>query len=142
MEPFTNVYIEDKLMYYGISTKRSLYPSWWFKDAILSSVNLNSLDIKKSSKKYLPYYIGGHGKECIGEAVMACDEGFDGVIQIFPFGCMPEIVTKSILPTISRDKNTPIMTLVVDEMTGEAGYVTRIEAFLDLLERRRGKCII
>jgi predicted nucleotide-binding protein (sugar kinase/HSP70/actin superfamily) len=27
--------------------------------------------------------------------------------------------------------------LVVDEMTGEAGYVTRIEAFIDMLERRK-----
>jgi len=50
---------------------------------------------------------------------------------------MPEIVSKSILPTISNDKDFPIMSLVVDEMTGEAGFVTRIEAFLDLLERRR-----
>ncbi len=52
-------------------------------------------------------------------------------------GCMPEIVSKSILPKISRDKDFPILTLVVDEMTGEAGYVTRIEAFVDLLERRK-----
>ena len=29
------------------------------------------------------------------------------------------------------------MSLVVDEMTGEAGLVTRIEAFIDLLERKR-----
>ena len=34
------------------------------------------------------------------------------------------------------------MTLVVDELTGEAGYVTRIEAFIDLLERRNRRCII
>lgn len=52
-------------------------------------------------------------------------------------GCMPEIVSKSILPTISKDRNFPILTLIVDEMTGEAGYITRIEAFLDLLERRK-----
>jgi predicted nucleotide-binding protein (sugar kinase/HSP70/actin superfamily) len=52
-------------------------------------------------------------------------------------GCMPEIVAKAILPAISNDKDFPIMTLVVDEMTGEAGYVTRIEAFIDMLERRK-----
>jgi predicted nucleotide-binding protein (sugar kinase/HSP70/actin superfamily) len=28
---------------------------------------------------------------------------------------------------------------VVDEMTGEAGYITRIEAFLDMLEAKRRK---
>lgn len=31
----------------------------------------------------------------------------------------------------------PILTLLIDEMTGEAGYITRIEAFIDMLKRRR-----
>ncbi|MDF2840693.1 MAG: 2-hydroxyglutaryl-CoA dehydratase [Clostridia bacterium] len=137
IEPFSNLYIEDKLMDYGISTKRMLTPSWWLKNLVLSPMNMNQLDIKKKSKEYLPMMIGGHARECIGEAVLAYEEGFDGAIQIFPMGCMPEIVSKAILPKISKDKDFPIMTLVVDEMTGEAGYVTRIEAFVDLLERRK-----
>ncbi|MCT8975460.1 2-hydroxyglutaryl-CoA dehydratase [Clostridium sp. CX1] len=137
IEPFSNLYIEDKLMDYGVSSKRHLSPSWWFKNTTLSTIKMQSLDIRRASKDYLPLYIGGHARECIGEAVLAQEKGFDGAIQIFPMGCMPEIVCKSILPSISRDKDFPILTLVVDEMTGEAGYITRIEAFLDLLERRK-----
>ncbi|WP_326909075.1 2-hydroxyglutaryl-CoA dehydratase [Sedimentibacter sp. MB31-C6] len=137
IEPFSNLCIEDKLMDYGVSTKRKLTPSWWIKNTALSPTKLNSIDIKKGSKEYLPLYIGGHARECIGEAVLAYEDNFDGAIQIFPMGCMPEIVSKSILPTISKDKDFPIMSLVVDEMTGEAGYITRIEAFIDLLERRQ-----
>jgi predicted nucleotide-binding protein (sugar kinase/HSP70/actin superfamily) len=137
LEPFTNLYIEDKLMDYGVSTKRRLTPSWWLQNMILLPTKLNSLDIKRGAKEYLSLNIGGHARECIGEAVLAHEEGFDGAIQIFPMGCMPEIVSKSILPSIAKDKDFPIMTLVVDEMTGEAGYVTRVEAFVDLLERRR-----
>jgi predicted nucleotide-binding protein (sugar kinase/HSP70/actin superfamily) len=100
-------------------------------------MGINSKDIRRASKEYLPLCVGGHARECIGEAVLAQQEGFDGAIQIFPMGCMPEIVAKSILPAISKEKDFPIMTLVVDEMTGEAGYITRIEAFIDLLERRK-----
>lgn len=137
IEPFSNLYIEDKLMDYGVSSKRTLSPSWWVKNTALSPLKINSLDIKKASKKYLPLCIGGHARECIGESVIAKNEGFDGAIQIFPMGCMPEIVSKAILPTVSKDLNMPIMSLIVDEMTGEAGYITRIEAFIDLLERRR-----
>jgi len=33
------------------------------------------------------------------------------------------------------------MTLIVDEMTGEAGYITRIEAFIDMLERRKNNVL-
>ncbi|QCX34555.1 2-hydroxyglutaryl-CoA dehydratase [Caloramator sp. E03] len=137
IEPFSNLYIEDKLMDYGVSTKRVLTPSWWVKNTFLSPLKINSLDIKSASKNYIPLCIGGHAMECVGESVIAKNEGFDGVIQIFPMGCMPEIVSKAVLPSISKDLDIPIMSLVVDEMTGEAGYVTRLEAFIDLLERRR-----
>jgi len=137
IEPFSNLYIEDKLMDYGVSTKRNLSPSWWVKNMTLSPFKLNSLDIRRASREYLPLYIGGHARECIGEVILAKEQEFDGAIQIFPMGCMPEIVSKAILPSISKDKDFPILTLVVDEMTGEAGYITRIEAFLDLLERRK-----
>lgn len=137
IEPFSNLYIEDKLMDYGISTKRMMTPSWWVGNTALSPLKLNSPGIRIASRDYLPYYIGGHARECVGEAVLSWKNGFDGAIQIFPMGCMPEIVSKAILPTIARDKDFPILSLVVDEMTGEAGYVTRLEAFADMLERRR-----
>lgn len=141
IEPFSNLYIEDKLMDYGVTTKRMLTPSWWVKDTLLKSFKLNSINIRRASKEYLPLYIGGHARECIGEVLIAEKEKFDGAIQIFPMGCMPEIVSKAILPAISSDKDFPIMTLVVDEMTGEAGYITRIEAFVDMLERRKNNVL-
>lgn len=137
IEPFSNLYIEDKLMDYGVCSKRRLSPSWWVKDTMLKPFKMNSLNIKKAGRNYLNLGIGGHARECIGEAVLSKMENFDGAIQIFPMGCMPEIVSKAILPSISKYEDFPIMSLVVDEMTGEAGYVTRIEAFLDLLERRK-----
>lgn len=141
IEPFSNLYIEDKLMDYGISTKRLMTPSWWVGNTLMSPTRLNSLSIKKASRDYLPYNIGGHARECVGEAILSWKSGFDGAIQIFPMGCMPEIVSKAILPTIARDKDFPILSLVVDEMTGEAGYITRIEAFVDMLERRRSHAV-
>lgn len=137
IEPFSNFYIEEKLMDYGVSSRRMLSPSWWVKDMVMKPVKLNSININKASKEYLPYGVGGHGKECIGEAVLAKSCGMDGIIQIFPLGCMPEIIAKSILPTIQRDKDLPIMSLIVDEVAGEAGYITRVEAFLDMLQSRK-----
>lgn len=142
IDPLSNLFIEDKLMDYGVSTKRTLSPSWWVKSFLLMPDKLSSLNIKRASKEYISLGIGGFSRECIGEAILAKEEGFHGAIQIFPIGCMPEIVSKSILNSVSRDKNFPIMSLVVDEMTGEAGYITRIEAFVDLLERRQEECII
>ena len=137
IEPFSNMFIEDKLMELGASTTRHLTPSWWLRDLVLKPVKLNSPSIKVLSRKYLGANVGGHARETIAHVVQAEREGMDGVIQVFPLGCMPEIVAKSIMPVIQKDTGLPIMTLVVDEVTGEAGYCTRIEAFLDMLEARK-----
>ena len=36
-----------------------------------------------------------------------------------------------------RDSNIPILHLAIDEHAGEAGMITRVEAFVDVLEMRR-----
>lgn len=137
IEPCCNIHIEDKLYELGISMKRVLRPSWWVKYTLPKPLGLQSKMLIETAKDYLPLNVGGYARETIGEAILANNNAFDGAIQIFPVGCMPEIVAKSILPKVADDYDFPIMTLIVDEMTGEAGYNTRIEAFVDMLERRK-----
>jgi predicted nucleotide-binding protein (sugar kinase/HSP70/actin superfamily) len=132
-EPYANLNIEERLMRVGVSTERLLTPSWWLKDLALKPLHLNSPEVKRESGPLLPVSVGGHARETIAHAIRARKAGMDGVIQIFPMGCMPEIVAKAVLP----HTGLPVLTLVVDEMTGDAGYDTRIEAFLDMLEARR-----
>ncbi len=139
IEPFSNLYIEERLMDYGVCSSRLITPSWWLRDLVLKPVKLNSPCVRRASKKYLPFGVGGHGRETVAHAVLSQRKKFDGAIQIFPLGCMPEVVTKSVLPTLSKNINFPVLSLVMDEMTGDSGYVTRIEAFLDMLESKRKK---
>ena len=54
-----------------------------------------------------------------------------------PAGCMPEIVGHAAIDKISEEKGINTLSLVYDEMSGEAGYMTRLEAFFDMLERKR-----
>jgi len=86
---------------------------------------------------YLGHYVGGHGVKSVGHTAALGRAGFDGMVHLFPFTCMPEIVARSILPAVSRDTGIPVLSLACDEQTGEAGMATRLEAFVDLLEYRR-----
>ena len=86
--------------------------------------------------------IGGECIETIGDTVYAAKHGIDGIIHISPFSCMPEIVAQNILPKVSKNENIPVLSLVLDEQTGKAGYITRIEAFIDLIKRRQQKYAI
>lgn len=139
IEPFVNLYVEEKLGDLGVEVDRSMTISQWVKTNIFGKlIGFNNEKIlDKAAEPYLKTMIGGHARQCLGNAVLYSRQGYDGVIQLLPFSCMPEIVASSILPTLSRNENISYMTLVLDELTGESGYLTRLEAFVDMLDRRR-----
>jgi len=139
IDPFANFYLESKLGNMGIEVDRYVTVSGWIIEHMLKNILpvKKDLDFSEAAKPYLGRMIGGHAQETVGNAVLYAKKGYDGVIQIYPLTCMPEIVAQSILPSIERDYDIPILTLIIDEMTGEAGYMTRIEAFVDLLNKRR-----
>ena len=139
LENFVNLGLEKHLGRMGVEAKRSIYLSEWINDHIFKGVlQLKSnKTLRKLASPYLNHFVGGHGWETVGSTVEAARDGADGVIQVAPLTCMPEIVAQAILPEISKDKNIPVMTLYVDEQTGEAGLVTRLEAFVDMIKRRK-----
>ena len=55
---------------------------------------------------------------------------------------MPEIMSQNIFPKMREDVNLPILSLITDEQTGRAGYITRLEAFVDLMRRKKMKAKI
>lgn len=140
LEPFANYDIEEYLGRAGASLERSVYLSDW-----ISPVNKSMIGgvpeevITEAASPYLNHFVGGEGQTTVGHAAHFAREGFDGIIQIFPFTCMPDTIAKSILPLVSRDYDIPVLSLVVDEQTGKAGLITRLEAFLDLLWSKRAQ---
>ncbi|MGC9780898.1 MAG: CoA protein activase [Candidatus Heimdallarchaeota archaeon] len=90
-----------------------------------------------AAKPYVEHRCGGETQENLGDVIMYKKEGWDGIIHLYPFTCMPEIISRSIFPQLSKKYDMPVMSLVLDEQTAEAGLQTRLEAFIDLLTRKR-----
>lgn len=70
------------------------------------------------------------------------DNNIDGIITINAFGCGPDSIMVERISRAARKFNKPVLNLSVDEQTGEAGFVTRIEAFTDMLFRKKRASII
>lgn len=49
------------------------------------------------------------------------------------------MIAKNILPQVSKGLNMPVLSLVFNEHSGDAGVLTRVEAFIDLLKYRRDR---
>jgi len=62
----------------------------------------------------------------------------DGVLHLTAFGCGPDsLLNKFIELEAKKHRDIPFMTLMIDEHTGEAGMSTRLEAFVDMVKRRK-----
>lgn len=62
----------------------------------------------------------------------------DAVLHLTAFGCGPDsLLNKFIELEAKKHRDIPFMTLMIDEHTGEAGMATRLEAFVDMVRRRK-----
>lgn len=65
----------------------------------------------------------------------------DGIIALSAFGCGPDSLMVDEIQYHAKNKNIPMIVLTIDEHTGEAGFITRLEAFVDMLIRKKRKLI-
>lgn len=134
LEPFANFNLERILGELGVLVHRSIFLTNFARTDIL---RLGDVSVARLAAPYLSENVGGHGRNSVGETVHYARQGYDGVVQLAPFSCIPEIVAKSIMPALSRDLGIPVLTLFIDEQTGRGGVETRLEAFVDLLRARK-----
>lgn len=141
MEDSINMNIPEVLNELGCEVTRSLYLSEWIDHNIMPKFIARTSDqeVLRKGKRYCEIGIGGHEQHTIGSVIHYKELGYDGAIHLMPFACLPELVSQSILPRIAKDLDMPALTLAIDEQTGMAHNLTRVEAFIDLLRDRKRK---
>ena len=138
LEPFFSLDVERQLGDLGAYVERNIYLTDWLRPSGERPVfGHHEHASERAALPYLTHGVGGEGIYTVGDTALFHHMGFDGVVQLMPFTCMPETIAKSILPRVSRDLGIPVLSLVIDEMTGRAGVTTRLEAFADLARFRR-----
>lgn len=138
LEPFCNLNLEVELGKLGVEimrTKATYLSEWTSIKSYMGVLNSEKKKMAKYAYPYLKRDVGGHGLESVAEKVCLARDGYDGVVHLTPFTCMPETIAQNIMPT-TKEK-IPVLTLICDEQATKTGMLTRLEAFVDLLERRR-----
>lgn len=70
------------------------------------------------------------------------DQKVDGVITLTAFGCGPDSLMIERITRKAKIFNKPLLNLTIDEHTGEAGFITRLEAFVDMLFRKKRAMLV
>jgi predicted nucleotide-binding protein (sugar kinase/HSP70/actin superfamily) len=65
-------------------------------------------------------------------------ETVDGIIYLLSFGCGAGSITSEIIEHELRNgSHVPILRIIIDEHTAEAGFQTRLESFIDMIRIKR-----
>jgi predicted nucleotide-binding protein (sugar kinase/HSP70/actin superfamily) len=64
----------------------------------------------------------------------------DGIISVAVFGCGPDSMMVELVRHRAGELRIPFLHLSLDEHTSEGGLITRLEAFLDMVRRRKRVC--
>jgi predicted nucleotide-binding protein (sugar kinase/HSP70/actin superfamily) len=136
LDPFSNLDIETELGKMGVITRRSLYVSRWAKWSLfLNPLGIDQWSkVHKAANPYLKRDIGGDGWETVGEKVVGAKH-YDGMVQLSPFTCMPETMAQNFMSYMKE--GLPVLSISLDEQTSKAGLITRIEAFTDMIKRKK-----
>jgi predicted nucleotide-binding protein (sugar kinase/HSP70/actin superfamily) len=140
LEPYVNHMIEDILVKQGIEVKKFVYTGdWAYSNSLLRSLGIYNEEkaYLDQAKPYLHHHVGGDGLKSVGSALWCAHNEYDGIIHIYPFGCMPEVVAQYALKNVAADHNLPLLSLSLDEHSSDVGIITRLEAFADCITRNK-----
>jgi len=138
LEPYVNLNLLIELGKLGVHVTRvktSYLSEWTSLRSYMGTLNAEKAKLAKYAYPYLRRDVGGHALESLAEKVHLARQGYDGVVHIAPFTCMPESIAQNLMPLTKE--SIPVLTMLCDEQTTQTGMMTRLEAFVDLLERRR-----
>lgn len=105
---------------------------------IILAEDVSEEDIRNYSDQISKRIFWTHGRKIIGSAFSLIDSGaIHGIIYLNSFGCGMDSVLLHIVEQKAIENRIPLMELTLDEQTGEAGFNTRLEAFLDMMKWRK-----
>lgn len=95
----------------------------------IDQVSISNLELRTSNIQFHWEF----GKEIMEKIEMLLEYKIDGAIQISSFACGCDAVLKEFIEKRFKEAKIPFLYLIIDEHTGEAGFQTRVEAFVDTL---------
>ncbi|GAI36712.1 unnamed protein product, partial [marine sediment metagenome] len=105
---------------------------------VLTSEMLTTGELESATARLVGKAHWTYEDEVVGAGGHYLESGADGVIGLMTFGCGPDSLMMDVVRRrAAKLRATTFMSLTLEEHTAETGVVTRLEAFLDMIHRRK-----
>ncbi len=113
----------------------------WLEQAhykVLTPEMLTAEELESATARLVGRARWTYEDDVVGAGEHYLESGVDGVIGIMTFGCGPDsLMMDMVRRRAAKLRATAFMSLTLEEHTAKTGVVTRLEAFLDMISRRK-----
>jgi predicted nucleotide-binding protein (sugar kinase/HSP70/actin superfamily) len=135
IEPYTHQYVDKQLGNEGVVVDR------WTAHRLTPKEYRRIQDKSDPSSKTLAQIIqnkyGAMTAIELKKLSRYINRGYDGIVFISPLECNPNDALRNLLTSVQQENGIPILSMVFDEHTSPLGIKVRIEAFVDMLNKRK-----
>jgi len=131
MEPFSHNYVDKYLGNLNISVDK-----WSYNYLMPQQLEENS-NISDKLNCIFRHEIGVRAPIEIKKIFKYIQNDYDGLIFISPFNCNPCDMLRNLLIKVKLEFKIPVLDLLIKEHSSNVGENTRIEAFVDALNRKK-----
>jgi predicted nucleotide-binding protein (sugar kinase/HSP70/actin superfamily) len=89
------------------------------------------------ASEHISTTIGGEAIPTVGKGVAAREEGYDGIVAIGPFNCLPFRISEAILKPYSWKKGMPILTYESDGFSVQPAFLRQVDVHIQQVLARR-----
>jgi len=119
-DEYVNLRMKDKLEKLGVVS------------IFIEEISTSHLELLTSNFKPLQFH-WEFAEEIMEKINEVLKYKIDGAIEISSFACGCDAVLKEFVEKKFKENKIPFLYLIIDEHTGEAGFQTRLEAFVDTI---------
>ena len=136
IDEFTNRRIVERLNRMGVEVVSPM-SEYAFMSVVTRLYYKTQARLIEKARKFFRAPGGGDSLLSVGHALEFA-ETTDGILHLYPFTCLPETSVRQVLQPYLAKQQVPYMHFNLDEQTGEEGFSTRLETFVDMIRMRHG----
>jgi predicted CoA-substrate-specific enzyme activase len=129
-QPDGQQYVQQWLSYQKLRRLETYYRSLFHKTGLLvAGPNIISSIFEKGAEHVSPA-IFGEIIPTLGKGIEAAREGYDGIIVVGPFNCLPFRISEAILKPLSIRRGMPILTYESDGYAVSPSFLRQVEVHI------------
>jgi predicted nucleotide-binding protein (sugar kinase/HSP70/actin superfamily) len=138
-QPEGKQYFQQWLGYQTLQRTEAHYRSLFHKAGLLiAGANVISSIFAKGAEHVSPA-IFGEIIPTLGRGIQAASEGYDGIIVIGPFNCLPFRISEAILKPLSIQRGVPILTYESDGYAVSPSFLRQVEVHIQQVLDHSGR---